>query len=103
MSRLPNAWHLTRTAPKVPLVPAAVDPAEALVEVDEPTQPKVELVNFNTATKSALIELPGIGPASADAIIDSRPHADMDGMIAAASLTRLSADDIAAIAKLTTF
>lgn len=36
------------------------------------TQWAVAAVNLNTATKDALIALPGIGPAKAQAILDDR-------------------------------
>lgn len=42
--------------------------------------PKPKLVNVNTATKTELIKLPGIGPVLADRIIAGRPHKAVDDL-----------------------
>lgn len=38
-------------------------------------------VNINTASKSALMELPGVGEANADHIIKGRPYKSVDDLI----------------------
>lgn len=104
---LPNAWRLKnretrRSVPRspLPLTPPAVDPSEELAAVDEP---QADLINVNEASKADLVSLPGIGPASADAIIRNRPYESVEEMIEKASLTRLDENDVAIITNSVSF
>lgn len=83
-----------------PLPLPAVDPSEELEDVVEP---QAELINVNEAAKADLVALPGIGPASADAIIRNRPYSSVEEMIQKASLTRLDENDIAIITNSVSF
>ncbi|MEL6263872.1 MAG: helix-hairpin-helix domain-containing protein [Cyanobacteria bacterium J06626_6] len=85
---LTNAWHLVNQA-KAAEQPAVPEPVEGM-----DAGAGQSLINVNTAAKSELVSLPGIGPASADAIIDSRPHESVQGMIESANLTRLDETDV---------
>ena len=58
----------TTAAPAKPATPAATAPAAALVDI-------------NSATKSELDALPGIGSARADAIIKGRPYRGKDELL----------------------
>lgn len=94
---LPNAWHL---ASKKPRKVAIVPPIEI---IPEPDQEVVGLIDINTADKSTLVRLPGIGPASADSIINARPFVSVQDMIEKAHLNRLDAQDIEIITHSATF
>ncbi|MEM9152304.1 MAG: helix-hairpin-helix domain-containing protein [Cyanobacteria bacterium P01_F01_bin.3] len=106
MSRLPNAWHLTTVKAEPPAEPAedtGLADAPLSAEADEPTAPNPDLININEASKTQLVSLPGIGPASAEAIIENRPYTSVENMVEKASLTRLDPDDINAIQAAVTF
>jgi len=82
---LPNAWILVHRARAAQSAP---DPAPT----PEPTPEPVggDRVAINSASKTALISLDGVGPATADRIIERRPYTDLDDLIARAELTRFN-------------
>ncbi|MBS1250249.1 MAG: 30S ribosomal protein S1 [Chloroflexi bacterium] len=68
-------------APETEEVEESEEPEEEVEEVEEPSAEAEEiedvedgLLNINTAETSSLTELPGIGPALAERIIENRPY-----------------------------
>jgi DNA uptake protein ComE-like DNA-binding protein len=59
-----------------------VGPAKAPYNVAKPVAPDnvSSLVDLNTASQSALDELPGIGPATAKKIVAARPYSSVDDL-----------------------
>ena len=67
-------------------------------------EPEAELtlanyVNMNTATKTDLESLKGIGRATAKAIVDNRPYADLDDLKAKLGVSDAVIDSIKDLAK----
>jgi competence protein ComEA len=64
------------TGKKAEAPAAAKAPAKA-----EKAEKKGDLLDINTATKQQLMELPGIGDAYSQKIIDNRPYARKDQLV----------------------
>ncbi len=68
---------VVRFASAIPLVLVLLSVAPA----QEPTKAKAgKLIDLNTATVEQLLELPGVGDATAKKIVDGRPYATMDDL-----------------------
>ncbi len=68
--------HASDTAPPVSLDRAAIIPA-ATGEADGQEKP----VDINTATLAELDTLPGVGPATAQRIVDGRPYSKIEDLM----------------------
>lgn len=86
---LPNAWILVNRARAAQSAPDTTSTPEPTLE---PTPEPVggDRVAINSASKTDLTSLDGVGPATADRIIERRPYADLDDLITRAELTRFN-------------
>ena len=72
-------------AEKQELVTKKAIPANVLAQIDD----KIALVNVNTATAVAMAKiLPNVGPVRAQKIVDMRPYASPQEMVAKGALTQ---------------
>jgi len=70
--------HQAETEPPQPLNPA---PAAATPVVAEAAANAGSLVDINTATLAELDTLPGVGPATAQRIVDGRPYSVIEDLM----------------------
>jgi competence protein ComEA len=67
-------------APAMPAAPTTVPVPPAVKAAAAKAAPATAPVDLNTASEAALMELPGVGPATAKAIIAGRPFASVDDL-----------------------
>lgn len=74
-------------------IPPVQESGQSVVQTVAGAQ-EVNLINVNTASLSELDILPGVGPVSAQAIIDKRPYSGIEELLTKKAVTRSTYDKI---------